>query len=141
MKSLLIIFSSIALLSSCVKNIELIPVNNVQPPEIKEGKELATGMFSNGAHAVSGTVKIISDSNNADKKYLSFENFKTEQGPDLYIYLAEDTRSTNFVTVVKLDKTGTFVLDVPQEAKLDKQKYVLVWCRQFSVLFGSAKLL
>ncbi|MEA5404712.1 DM13 domain-containing protein [Arcicella sp. DC2W] len=140
MKQILISFLSVILLSSCVKDIELVPVNNTPSPVIQEGKEEATGMFTNGVHAVSGTVKVISDSKMPDKKYLSFENFKTDEGPDLYIYLAEDTRSSNFTTVVKLDKTGTFVLEIPQEARLDKQQYVLVWCKRFSVLFGSAKL-
>lgn len=140
MKQILISCLGIILLSSCVKDIELTPVNNTANPIVEQGKEESVGMFMNGVHAVSGTVKVISDTNNPEKKYLSFENFKTDEGPDLYIYLAEDTRSTNFTTVIKLDKTGTFLLDIPQEAKLDKQKYVLVWCKRFSVLFGSAKL-
>ncbi|MBB6002811.1 DM13 domain-containing protein [Arcicella rosea] len=140
MKKILISCLGIMLLSSCVKDIELVPVNNVPSPVVQEGKQEATGVFMNGVHAVSGTVKVISDSKMPDKKYLSFENFKTDEGPDLYIYLAEDTRSTNFTKVIKLDKTGTFVLEIPQEARLDKQQYVLVWCKRFSVLFGSAKL-
>lgn len=127
-------------MSSCVKDVELVPVNNVPSTVVQEGKQEAIGVFMNGVHAVSGTVKVISDSKMPEKKYLSFENFKTDEGPDLYIYLAEDTRSTNFTTVIKLDKTGTFVLEIPQEARLDKQQYVLVWCKRFSVLFGSAKL-
>jgi len=54
--------------------------------------------------------------------------------------LAEDQTAREFTLEMKLSKTGTFVLDVPTSADLVKQKYVLIWCQQFTVLFGSAKL-
>ena len=96
-------------------------------------------MFSNGVHVVSGTVKVVVDKTDATKKYLSFENFKTDAGPDLYVYLAEDKNATGALSVTKLDKTITFNLHIFSSANLTKQKYVLVWCKQFSVHFGSAK--
>lgn len=128
------------LLSSCVKNEELTPVNQTIPPAIINGTQESLGMFSNGAHPTSGAVKVVADKTDAKKKYLSFENFKTDAGPDLYVYLAEDKAAKGFTSVMKLSKTGTFVLDVPANVDLTKQKYVLIWCQQFSVLFGSAKL-
>jgi Electron transfer DM13 len=138
MKKILVVFS--IALCSCVKNIELTPVTQATPAVVAAGTQESLGTFSNGAHVVSGTVKVVADKTDAKKKYLSFENFKTDAGPDLYIYLAEDKNAKEFTTVVKLDKTGTFVLDVPTSADLTKQKYVLIWCQQFTVLFGSAKL-
>lgn len=125
---------------SCVKNETLIPVTQTPTQAIIEGKQTALGSFSPAVHSVSGTVKLIADKNDSNKKYLSFENFKTDEGPGLYIYLAEDKSNSNFTSVAKLTKTGTFTLEVPSEAMLDKQKYVLVWCQPYSVLFGSAKL-
>jgi Electron transfer DM13 len=138
-----LIFSLFTLLSlmSCVKDIELIPIDDSLNVTVKEGVQEAQGVFANEVHSVSGTVKVISDSKKTQKKYLSFENFKTEQGPDLYIYLAEDIRSNNFVSVAKLANTGSFVLELPKNIELEKHQYVLVWCKQFSVLFGSAKLM
>ena len=139
MKKLLIAY--IALLSwSCVKNDELTPVTQTTPPAVVSGTQESLGTFSNGVHPTSGTVKVVADKTDAKKKYLSFENFKTDAGPDLYVYLAEDKTAKGFISVMKLDKTGTFVLDVPTNADLTKQKYVLIWCKQFTVLFGSAKL-
>jgi hypothetical protein len=139
MKKILIAF--IALLSwSCVKNETLTPVVQTPTQAVMDGKQESVGTFSAGAHATSGTVKLVTDKTDAKKKYLSFENFKTDAGPDLYIYLAEDKTAKGFVSVMKLSKTGTFVLDVPVNADLAKQKYVLIWCQQFTVLFGSAKL-
>lgn len=141
MKNLLILGFSFFGMVACVKNIELTPVTQTIPVNIDTTKPAeSTGVFSNGVHAVSGTVKVVIDKTDVTKKYLSFENFKTDAGPDLYIYLAEDKNATSSVTVTKLDKTGTFTLDIPSTANLTKQKYVLVWCKQFSVHFGSAKL-
>jgi len=140
MKKVLVIFSISLLLLSCVKNEVLTPVVQTAPPGVANGTQEYLGIFINGVHSVSGTVKVIADKIDIQKKYLSFENFKTDTGPNLYIYLAEDKASKGFISVVKLDKTGTFVLDVPANIDFSKQKYVLIWCQQYSVLFGSAKL-
>lgn len=140
-KIIMLGISSLFMMIGCTKNIELTPITQATPINIDATKPAeATGMFSNGVHVVSGTVKVVVDKTDATKKYLSFENFKTDTGPDLYIYLAEDKSATGAVSVTKLDKTGTFTLDIPTTANLTKQKYVLVWCKQFSVHFGSAKL-
>jgi hypothetical protein len=140
MKKILVIFSISLLSWSCVKNETLTPVTQTPTQAVVSGTQESLGTFSNGAHPTSGTVKLVTDKTDAKKKYLSFENFKTDAGPDLYVYLAEDKAAKGFITVMKLDKTGTFVLDVPANADLTKQKYVLIWCQQFTVLFGSAKL-
>jgi Electron transfer DM13 len=120
--------------------VEPVVVNQVPPPEVINGKVETKGDFKNGVHAVSGKVSVVTDKTDPKKKYLSFTDFKTDAGPDLYIYLAEDTKATGSISVAKLDKAGTFVLDIPADAKLDKQKYVLIWCKSFTVLFGSALL-
>lgn len=142
MKKIIILSIALFMMGACTsKNIELTPVTQTPAANIDITKPAeSVGVFSNGVHAVSGTVKIVVDKNDAKKKYLSFENFKTDAGPDLYIYLSADKSSNGFTQVTKLDKTGTFTLDIPSSATLDKQKYVLVWCLQYSVLFGSAKL-
>jgi Electron transfer DM13 len=141
MKKIIILSVSLFVINACTKNEELTPVTQTPPTNIDTTKPAqATGTFSAGAHPTSGTVKVVVDKTDATKKYLSFENFKTDAGPDLYIYLAEDKNATGAISITKLDKTGTFTLDIPANANLTKQKYVLVWCKQFTVLFGSAKL-
>lgn len=140
MKKILVALSISLLAWSCVKNEELTPVAQVIPPAVISGTQESLGTFTSGAHPTSGTVKLVADKTDAKKKYLSFENFKTDAGPDLYVYLAEDKAAKGFTSVMKLSKTGTFVLDVPANVDLTKQKYVLIWCQQFTVLFGSAKL-
>ena len=141
MKKILFILSISLFTWSCSKYEVLTPVVEKPKTAVETGTPVSLGTFSNGSgHAASGTIKVVADKTDAKKKYLSFENLKIDAGPDLYVYLAEDKAAKGFISVVKLDKTGTFVLDVPVEADFTKQKYVLIWCKQFSVLFGSAKL-
>jgi hypothetical protein len=126
---------------SCVKNEELTPANQ-QPPANVNVQDPPKSLvdFISSAHPTSGTVKVLEDSKDKNIKYLVFENFKTDAGPDLKVYLAEDTKAMGFVEISKLDKTGNFTLTIPASANLDKQKHVLIWCKQFSVLFGYAQL-
>ena len=140
MKKIIIVFSISLFTWSCSKNEVLTPVVEIPKTAVETGTQVSFGTFSAGVHPTSGTVKLVSDKTDAKKKYLSFENFKTDAGPDLYVYLAEDKSAKGFTSVMKLSNTGTFVLDVPTNADLTKQKYVLIWCQQFTVLFGSAKL-
>lgn len=98
---------------------------------------LSQGTFVNGVHPTSGAIKVYEK---AGKQTLVFENFKTDGGPDLRIYLAEDAALTNFVEVSKLSASGNFFVEAPASFSPAKQRTVLIWCKQFSVLFGSATL-
>ena len=141
MKKIFVILSISLFTWSCSKDEVLTPVVEKPQTAVETGTQLSLGTFSDGTgHKASGTVKLVADKIDAKKRYLSFENLKVDAGPDLYVYLAEDKTAKGFISVVKLDKTGTFVLDVPTNADLTKQKFVLIWCKQFTVLFGSAKL-
>lgn len=101
-------------------------------------KLLFEGKFENGAHPTSGTAKIYED--NMGKRTLSFENFKTDAGPDLRIYLAEDKSITNFKELSMKVENGNKSYEVPSGVDLSKQKFVLIWCKQFAVLFGHSEL-
>ena len=97
------------------------------------------GTFTSGVHTTSGKVFIYEDKN---KNYsLVFENFKTDAGPDLRIYLAEDKVLTNFTQITdKVNTNGSYILPIPATVDLKKQTTVVIWCKAFSVLFGSASL-
>ena len=99
---------------------------------------LARGQFVNNVHSVSGTVRVYE---RAGKRTLVFTNFRTDGGPDLRIYVAENTSLRNFAEVTKLNSSGNFSVDLPAETDPAKQRYVLIWCKAFSVLFGSAQLM
>ena len=98
---------------------------------------LSTGTFINGAHATSGKAKLIKDKDG--KKFLLLENFKSDPGPDVRLYLSNDLKASDYTEIVKTPSNGNLRLAVPNTVK-DSQKFVLVWCEKFTVLFGSAEL-
>lgn len=98
----------------------------------------ARGTFVSNVHATSGTVNVVQI---GGKRMLVFTNFRTDGGPDLRIYLAENTGLRNFIEVSRLTSTnGNFSVELPAAADPAKQRYVLIWCKAFSVLFGSSEL-
>lgn len=123
------------LMISCKKE----EVVAVPPAEVSTGlTALFQGTFAASAHPTSGTVKLSKDA--AGKKFLVFENFKTDAGPDLRIYLSDDLKATNYTEITNQVTSGTFQLPVDAAVNTDTKRKVLIWCKQFTVLFGSADL-
>jgi Electron transfer DM13 len=137
MKKLLMLSLAFCLfLISCKKD----TIETIDTPVLTDPKDvtLSSGTFVSGAHPTSGTIKLIEDKDK--NKFLVFDAFKTDAGPDLRIYLSEDKSASVFTEITKDVKNGTYQLAVPANADTGKQKFVLIWCKQFSVLFGSAEL-
>jgi hypothetical protein len=104
-------------------------------------KELA-GNFAgagDGIHNAEGAAKVIYLEDGSD--VLRLEDLKVTNGPDLYVYLATDKQASDFVNLGRLKaNNGNQNYDIPEGTDLSKYDTVLVWCKQFSVLFGSAEL-
>lgn len=100
-----------------------------------------SGVFvgiGDGIHDAQGKVFEIQ----AKNPTLRLEDFHSTNGPDLHVYLATDKHATEFVDLGKLKaNNGNQNYDIPQGTDLSKYDTVLIWCKQFSVLFGSAELL
>jgi hypothetical protein len=95
--------------------------------------------IGDGIHDAVGEVFVIEAEDGS--KFLRFENFKASNGPDLYVYLATDETALDYVSLGKLKgNIGNQNYLIPPGADLSNQDTVLIWCKQFSVLFGSAKL-
>ncbi|GAB4032396.1 DM13 domain-containing protein [Spirosoma gilvum] len=151
MKSLLSVYLLCILLilgiGGCVKDKDLVPlgslgmpVSTVDPAQVFDttGQQLlASGNFQNGVHTVSGQVRLYGRNG---KQTLVFENFRSDTGPDLRIYLAADTQASNFTEVSLLTATGSFFVDVPAPVASSQQRFVLIWCKRFAVHFGNAEL-
>jgi hypothetical protein len=137
-----------SLLTACTKNVDLTPastsgqivnVNNPSQTFDPAGQTLLLqGSFTGaGSYMASGTVKVYEKSG---QRTLVFENFNSSSGPDLRVYLAETTGAANFIELAKLTNTGNFYLSIPTTYDPAKQRNALIWCKQFSVLFGAAPL-
>ena len=105
-------------------------------------KVVRTGSFigvGDGIHNAEGTAKVIplEDGTNI----LRLENLRVTNGPGLYVYLSPDKDASDIVNVGKLKaNNGNQNYDIPEGTDLSKYNTVLIWCRPFSVLFGSAEL-
>jgi Electron transfer DM13 len=138
MKKILANTLSAFLLFSACKKESSIPavVNDPLPVTVTT---LATGSFVSSAHASSGTVKIVKDAGN--KIYLVVENFKTDGGPDLRIWLSSNNNGNPYQEVGLLKATsGNFFYELDASYNYTTNNRVLIWCKQFSVLFGYAVL-
>ena len=103
---------------------------------------LRTGSFvgvGDGIHDAEGIAKVIPLEDRSN--ILRLENLQVTNGPDLYVYLATDKSASDFVSLGKLKaNNGNQNYDIPSETDLTKYDTVFIWCRPFSVLFGSAEL-
>jgi uncharacterized protein YcfL len=104
--------------------------------DFSKQKKLTEATFKTGAHTTSGKAFVYEDA--AGVRTLVFENFKTDAGPDLRIFLATDLKAKSVTEVSKKVENGNQMYTIPKEVDLAKQANVLIWCKQFSVLFGSA---
>jgi Electron transfer DM13 len=135
MYKLLIFIALIAFSPACSKDADTASDDITLAPD---DVVLSSGSFVSGAHATSGTVKLIK-SKNGDK-FLILENFKFDSGPDLRLYLSTSKKDDNYTEITGSPALGNVKLPVPSSADTDTQKYLLLWCEQFSVLFGHAAL-
>ena len=122
-------------LSPLFRNIkvdEALPVS-AQPAQFSSSAQVN----GTAGHPASGTARIVE----ADgKTYLRYENFKTINGPDLYVYLAKTPDAKEFIDLGVIKATeGNVNYEIPAGIDPSEYPYALTWCRQFGVLFNSAK--
>jgi hypothetical protein len=92
-----------------------------------------------GFHNVEGVAKVIPLSDG--KTFLRVENLKATNGPDLYVYLSTDVNTSDIVNLGRLKgNIGNQNYEIPTGTDLSKYDTVLIWCKAFSTLFGSARL-
>ena len=104
---------------------------------------ILSGSFTganDGIHNAQGTARVIPLQQD-DAKVLRLENLKVTNGPDLYVYLSTDKSASDFVNLGKLKaNNGNQNYDIPNGTDLTNHDTVLIWCKAFSVLFGSVEL-
>ena len=115
--------------------------NMSETPMPKDTKPLMGNFVDagDGFHKAQGVAKVI---NLADgRTFLRLENLKTTNGPDLYVYLSTGKDVSDIVSLGKLKgNIGNQNYEIPTGTDLAKYNTVLIWCKAFSTLFGSAKL-
>ncbi len=122
------------LLASCAKNV---PANVTET--LPTGTTLQSGTFVGSSHSTSGTVKVIQEA--GGKKYLVFENFSTDNGPNVRVWLSPNNSGSPNEDLGPLKAvTGNFSYEISSSVNHTTNNRVLIRCIPFSVLFGYAIL-
>ena len=102
---------------------------------------LLTGSFvdADDFHQTSGTALVL---DRGEDRILRLEDFDATNGPDLYVWLVQgENYSENILDLGKLKgNQGAQNYAIPATADLAQYNRVIIWCRAFGVLFGSATL-
>ena len=123
-------------------------VNEQFPTASAATNKLATGQFHSGAHETKGTATVFQLADG--KKTLRLTNFETSNGPDVHVYLvaADDAKDNDTVTKAGFVDIGSLKgnigdqnYDLPANTDLAKYRAVTIWCKRFSVNFGTAPLM
>jgi hypothetical protein len=138
MRNIIFIFILGLILASC-KREENTPVEPLMETVDSMAVVNVKGSFTGiGGESVSGTARIVT----ADNKYsLVLDQFSTNNGPDLHVYLSKLTTPKDFIDLGSLKSTrGTQVYEINGKPDLAEYRYALIHCQQFNHLFGSALL-
>ena len=123
-------------------------VNEQLPTAAAANNKLATGQFHSGAHETKGTATVFQLADG--KKTLRLTDFATSNGPDVHVYLvaADDAKDDDAVTKAGFIDVGSLKgnigdqnYELPANADLAKYRAVTIWCKRFSVNFGTAPLM
>ena len=108
---------------------------------------LASGTFHGVLHPTQGTATIYRYGDGS--RVLRFTNFRTSNGPDVHVYMvaaddANDSVSVQHAEVIDLGTIKGNIGDqnyaLGPDVDLSKYRAVSVWCKRFSVNFGTAPL-
>lgn len=149
LKTALITLLSSAIAFGCVQEQVSNPTQR-QPVAITTPANSSTtssnaGSFREVDHPTRGRARITNDNG---QRYIEFDdNFRTDNGPDLYVILHRDSqvgrniKQQDYVTIARLRQTsGSQRYQLPNNLQLSDYKSVAIWCRLFNVTFGYAPL-
>ena len=101
---------------------------------------------ADSSHKGSGTVQIVQvEANEIELQFLEVE---ITNGPDLFVYLSKKPSYSDpydsigeFIDLGKLTyNSGNFSYAVPSSVQLEDYNSVVIYCKQYSVVFTYAKL-
>ena len=92
-------------------------------------------------HFAKGTATLVQTG--ADAWVVRFEGFSVRNGPNLHVYLSPGPKGyvDGAVDLGPLKATdGSFNMPVPAGSEVERLRSVVIWCKQFAVQFGVARL-
>ena len=117
-------------------------------PEVVEPQIIveAAGSFIDRSHPTQGSAMVLGDG--SGQRFLRFEDFRTDNGPDLNVYLSAAPPDApagdfdnDFVDLGDLKgNVGAQNYEIPAGLDLNRYSTVAIWCVRFGVVFGAAEL-
>lgn len=151
---LLILGLAAVAIVSCSKQIATQPTDNPISQGVQSGQATGTvsspgtvvksGSFVKAEHDTTGTARIITENG---KNFLELDqNFKTSNGPDLFVILHRQDKlpisgiqEKDYVTLGALQKvSGAQRYALPDKVNIAEFASAAIWCRQFNATFGYA---
>jgi hypothetical protein len=81
---------------------------------------------------------MVFDSNGTFTLYLT--NFVSTPGPDVHVYLATNASASSFVDLgVIKSASGNQQYTIAGTPNLTNYKYLLIWCKRYSIYFGGGQ--
>ena len=107
---------------------------------------LVEGDFVDRSHPTEGVAVVLNDGTR--QRFLRFEDFATDNGPDLNVYLSSAPADASagafdddFVDLGDLKgNIGAQNYEIPSDVDLTHDSTVVIWCVRFGVAFGAAEL-
>ena len=131
------VVSEAPIISPSTRELENEPTRQV----VSEPKIVAQGKFTgaDGFHKAEGVASIIKI---GDKYSVRLEDdFKVTNGPDLYVYFGKNGAYDPSAKIAVLKgNVGGQNYEVPASLNALDYNEIWIWCRAFSVPFGSARL-
>jgi len=117
------------------------------PAEPVERRVLTEGQFVTQEHETAGVARVVELPDGT--RYVRFEGLSTSDGPDLHVWLTDQTAGGQwgkyddgrYLALGELKATGgNQNYAIPADADLAGLTSVVIWCDRFNVAFGSAPL-
>jgi hypothetical protein len=127
---------------ACKKKEDQGPVITVKTPPPTMADTIGQGAFTSYDHGLSGKAIFYQE---GTTKTLRLYDYNMSAGPDVHVYLSK-TSSYSAANVIEITKLTTgyvnssLNLDVSSSVYTVDYKYVLVYCVQYSSLFGYTEL-
>jgi hypothetical protein len=136
MKKTTIILGLFFLIASCEVQGELTEDKSAESVALPStGLKYSGAFVSAPGESVSGLVKIYAE----NERQLFLENVMTS-GPDLKVYLSKSDKPVDFVNLGNfIQSKSTYT--VPSNVNVSDYGYVIIYCQQYSVIFGVAQLI
>lgn len=119
--------------------------NQEMVAQVKEIMRSGSFVTTEQDHPTTGKATLITE---GGKSYLEFDRaFTTANGPDVQVILYRGNQvpvkiaEKDYMSLAPLQEfSGAQRYEIPDNVNLDDYEAVAIWCRQFNVTFGYAKL-